>query len=509
MKLRKILAVLLALSMALSTAAMGAAAAFTDVAEDAYYADAVAWAAEKKITEGRGDGIFDPDVTVTRAEAVTFLWRMAGQPAPTQTATFADVEADASNFWYKTAVQWAVEKGITNGTGTGFSPYVTCSRGMILTMLYRLNGEPLAEAMAAELPENEEDMSLDDFGIALIQTLVGSIRSGNVIPDVKEGDWYELPIIWAMLMDILTEDQIDAESGAVRPDADCPRGEMVYFLYRASGDAPAEGAIKTGKLSGTVLLDKNGVKITAAGIRSEGTGDVIVDLTVENGSDKLLRVDAEDAFVNTFEVYPQVCIPTKTEDGWIAYPDAVVEPGETKTCEMRLNSLDDKGISAVFEIECRMTLTEVAKSEEGGYDYVDEFAAGGIVLLRTSLYDAGATYDPEGTVLLEKDGLKVVLLGAENNEYSGPEIRLFAYNGGKESVELGLAELKLDGKDYEGFFNMSLPAGKRSVETVSVFIMDFDNIPACKEAVLTLQTEDPETGAPITVFEPVTVSFGA
>ena len=103
----------------------------------------------------------------------------------------------------------------------------------------------------------------------------------------------------------------------------------------------------------------------------------------------------------------------------------------------------------------------------------------------------------------------MVLLGAENNEYSGPEIRLFAFNGGKEPVALGLAELKLDGKDYEGFFNMSLPAGKRAVETVSVFIMDFDNIPACKEAVLTLQTEDPETGAPITVFDPVKIPFGA
>ena len=131
MKLRRFLAVLLALVMALGTTAVFAAETFTDVAEDAYYAGAVAWAAETKITEGKGNNRFDPEASVNRAEAVTFLWRMAGKPEPTQTETFTDVESDPQSVWYKTAVQWAVENGITVGTGKGlFSPTEPCSRGM-------------------------------------------------------------------------------------------------------------------------------------------------------------------------------------------------------------------------------------------------------------------------------------------------------------------------------------------------------------------------------------------
>lgn len=141
--MKKTIAIALTLILALGCAQVAfASGEFTDVAEDAYYADAVAWAVDKAVTDGMGDGAFAPDSTVTRAQAVTFLWRMAGKPAPTQTEIFADVEADANNWWYKEAVQWAFENGITNGTGEGFSPYVTCSRGMILTMLYRLEGKP-------------------------------------------------------------------------------------------------------------------------------------------------------------------------------------------------------------------------------------------------------------------------------------------------------------------------------------------------------------------------------
>ena len=149
MKLRKILAVLLALSMALSAAAMGAAAAFTDVAEDAYYADAVAWAAEKKITEGRGDGIFDPDATVTRGQFVTFLARSAeGKDMGTAKTIFTDV---AESAYYSGAVNWAVENGITNGrTATTFEPSGNCKRGEVVTFLYRCYVEPLPTPDAAK-----------------------------------------------------------------------------------------------------------------------------------------------------------------------------------------------------------------------------------------------------------------------------------------------------------------------------------------------------------------------
>ena len=507
MKTRKILAMLLALVLTLGTTAL-TAAAFSDVAKDAYYADAVIWAEEKKITTGYEDETFRPDRTVNRAEAVTFLWRMAGEPEPTKTETFADVEADANKHWYQTAVQWAVAEGITNGTGNGFDPYVTCSRGMILTMLYRMQGEPLAEAMAAEIPEGEEAQSLENYGYSLIQGFVKGVRSENAIPDVKEGDWYELPILWAELMGILREDQIDTETGAVHPAADCPRGEMVAFLYRASGDAPREGAVKTGSIPTTVLFDGKDVKITATGIHSEGLTDAIVDCTVVNGSEKTLRVDADELYVNTYVLYPQVCIPTQSEDGWTFYADAVIAPGQTQDIQLRLNSMDEKGIDAIREMELKIFLTEVEQDEEGFFNVVEEFAVGDMARIQTSLYDADASYDPEGTVLLEADGLKIVLLGAENREYSGPEIRLYVFNGGSDDVQLDLAELKLDGETREGFFGMGiLPSGRRCVTELSILIEDYDNIPVAKEAELTLRTVDPESWEPKTIFDPVKVPF--
>ena len=508
MKLKRILALTLALILALGTTVFAADGAFTDVADDAYYADAVAWAVEEEITNGRGDGKFAPNATVTRAEAVTFLWRMAGRPEPTQAETFTDVEADPSNSWYKTAVQWAVEQGITNGTGNGnFSPKVTCSRGMILTMLYRMEGRPFDEAAVAEVPEDSDSWSLLDFGNAMIQAIIEACRSEDGFSDVKEGDYFELPVIWASISGILSDDLIDMETNAVRPAAPCPRGEMVYFLYQASGSAPVEGAIQTGKIPETVLFNKDGVTITATGIRSEGLSDAILDLTVVNNSEKTLRVDCDELYVNTYASYGQVCIPTKDEDDWTFYVDAVTAPGETLNCEMRLNGLDDLNIETVCELELRMSLIEVEKGEDG-YNYVDDYSLGDLVSLRTSLYEEGASYEMEGTLLFEKDGLKVLLISAENNEYTGPEITLYICNNSNEALLLDLTEMKLDGKSCNSFFGMNtLPAGKRCVEEVSIFLEDYDNIPVYKEAELTFQMMDPDLWEVKEAFAPVKITF--
>ena len=107
---------------------------FTDVAEDAYYYGAVLWAVEKGITLGTSDTTFSPDDTVTRAQAVTFLFRHMGQ-AGTDENPFTDVAADA---YYYNAVLWAVAEEITNGTSdTTFSPDDDCLRSQIVTFLYR------------------------------------------------------------------------------------------------------------------------------------------------------------------------------------------------------------------------------------------------------------------------------------------------------------------------------------------------------------------------------------
>ena len=516
MKLRKFLAVLLALVLTLGTTAF-AADAFTDVAGDAYYADAVEWAAEKKITTGYEDGTFRPERTVNRAEAVTFLWRMAGEPEPTGIETFDDVERDANNWWYKTAVRWAVENGITNGTGSGFSPYVTCNRGMILTMLYRMQGCPFDEILNTVLPEDEESWTLEETLIAFLQIGIEAYRSATEFTDVKEGAWYETPVLWALSNGILGENQVaytqedERTLVTVKPDEPCVRGEMAYFLYYASGDAPQDGAVATGRIPETVLLEQDGVKITATRIRPEGLTDAIVDLTVENGTDKFLSVDADEFYVNSYALSPQVCIPTEDEDGWIFYADAVAAPGETTACELRLNALDEQFIFSIYELELRMVLAEVERNEEdGGYDYVDAYTVGDTAVIRTSLYDERVPDDDdiEEMQLIEKDGLQVFLLKAENGEYSGPEITLCICNNGSGDALLELAEMKLDGESVEGFFGMDpLPAGKRLVTSVSVFITDFDNVPVAEEAELTFAVLDPETWETVGTLDPVTVPF--
>ena len=107
---------------------------FRDVSQSAYYYDAVLWAAEQGITSGTGGGTFSPDAAVIRAQTVTFLYRAAGSPTVSGSA-FADVAADA---YYADAVTWAAAEGITAGTGAGiFSPNQACTRAQIVTFLYR------------------------------------------------------------------------------------------------------------------------------------------------------------------------------------------------------------------------------------------------------------------------------------------------------------------------------------------------------------------------------------
>ena len=120
---------------------------FTDVAADAYYYNAVLWAVNTGITTGMTDTMFGPDLVCTRAQVVTFLWRAAGCPVATNNdMPFADVSRD---MYYYDAVLWAVEMGITNGiSDTEFAPDAECSRAQIVTFLWRALGAPDAAADA-------------------------------------------------------------------------------------------------------------------------------------------------------------------------------------------------------------------------------------------------------------------------------------------------------------------------------------------------------------------------
>ena len=112
---------------------------FTDVPEDAWYRDPVLWAVERGITAGTGAHSFSPNAACTRAEVVTFLWAAAGRPEPTESASpFMDIPESA---WYRSAALWAAEQGITAGTAPGrFSPALVCTRAQAVTMLYKLYG---------------------------------------------------------------------------------------------------------------------------------------------------------------------------------------------------------------------------------------------------------------------------------------------------------------------------------------------------------------------------------
>jgi hypothetical protein len=112
---------------------------FADVKADAYYYDAVLWAVENGITKGTSATTFSPDATVTRGQTVTFLYRAAGSPEMLNGAAFTDVAADA---WYAPAIAWAVEQSITMGTSaTTFSPDADCTRAQIVTFLFRSEAE--------------------------------------------------------------------------------------------------------------------------------------------------------------------------------------------------------------------------------------------------------------------------------------------------------------------------------------------------------------------------------
>ena len=172
---------------------------FADVSADAYYYEAVKWAADKRITGGIGDSLFAPNQSCTRAQIVTFLWRAAGSPEPKSTNhPFADV---SSSSYYEKAVLWAVENGITEGTSdTTFAPGTICTRAQGVTFLSRA-----AKANTA---------------------------SGNSnFADVDANAYYASAVKWAVDNGITN----GISSSLFGPDSSCTRAQIVTFLYRMYG----------------------------------------------------------------------------------------------------------------------------------------------------------------------------------------------------------------------------------------------------------------------------------
>ena len=167
---------------------------FYDVPNDAYYYEAVKWAAENGITGGVGNSLFAPNQPCTRAQIVTFLWRAAGSPEPKNMSNFSDVPADS---YYAKAVAWAVENGITTGTGDGkFSPDATCTRAQSVTFLFRASK--------------------------------ASANGAPAFSDVAATAYYAEAVKWA------TDNGITNGIGdnLFGSDNDCTRAQIVTFLYR-------------------------------------------------------------------------------------------------------------------------------------------------------------------------------------------------------------------------------------------------------------------------------------
>ena len=180
--------------------AKGAEAApeFDDVKSGAFYFDAVQWAVKNGITNGTGKNTFSPNDVCSRYQIVMFLWRAAGQPEAKAAVSFADVKP--GDIFYE-AVQWAVERGITKGTSsTSFSPYAPCTRGQIVTFLYRSAGSP-------------------------------KVSGACNFSDVSSGSFCHDAVIWASSEGITKGTRAERFS----PNEGCTRAQVVTFLYRASG----------------------------------------------------------------------------------------------------------------------------------------------------------------------------------------------------------------------------------------------------------------------------------
>lgn len=171
---------------------------FDDVKPGAFYFDAVQWAVKNGITNGTGKNTFSPNDVCSRYQIVMFLWRAAGRPEAKAAVSFADVKH--GDIFYE-AVQWAVERGITKGTSsTSFSPFAPCTRGQIVTFLYRSAGSPTISGAC-------------DFS------------------DVSAGLFCHDAVIWASSEGITK----GTSAGRFSPNEGCTRAQVVTFLYRASG----------------------------------------------------------------------------------------------------------------------------------------------------------------------------------------------------------------------------------------------------------------------------------
>jgi len=208
--MKRLFSVVVALALILC-AMPGAQAAeaenpFCDVSNRAYYRDAVLWAYSAGVTNGASQNTFEPDSYCTRGQVVTFLWRANGSPEPASSVNpFTDVAASA---YYNKAVLWAVEKGITTGTSsTTFSPNDRCTEAQVLTFLWRSKGSP-------------------------------AVSGSSELAARYAGQYYEGALAWADTCGVL-----DWTPSVMFANDPSPRKNIVSYLYNCAGRAPTDAWI--------------------------------------------------------------------------------------------------------------------------------------------------------------------------------------------------------------------------------------------------------------------------
>ena len=202
---------------------------FADVPDGTWFTDAVLWAVEHEITNGTGEAAFSPDRGCTRGQVATFLWRAYGSPSFSLGMNpFTDVEEEQ---YYYAPVLWAVENGVTNGLSPdSFGPDKTCTRGQVVTFLWRAAGSPE--------PESDE----------------------NPFTDVKENDYFYKPVLWAVENGITN----GTSDTSFSPGNTCTRAHVVTFLYRSR--SAADGAAHWKKAYLDLIAEKE-AQAESLGIR--------------------------------------------------------------------------------------------------------------------------------------------------------------------------------------------------------------------------------------------------
>ena len=244
-------------------------AGFDDVSYSDYFAEAVEWAVEEGVTQGTGNGAFSPESTVTRAEAVTFLWRAAGSPAPkTSASAFSDV-TDQNAYYYK-AVLWAVEQDITQGVGGGrFNLTGTLAYDQIFTFLCRFAGE-----------------------------------------EADGDDWSAAAVAWA-------RDSGLTDGLSFSAKAACPRSDVVYCLYKQLSDG--EGQTQTEQEELPVLTDLQGAEAAIInGLLQLETQIDIKEFGLESSQAEALLADIldVDGYDNYYGVTSYWCTQLEGQTAW-------------------------------------------------------------------------------------------------------------------------------------------------------------------------------------------------